>query len=182
MASVLVPVADGSEELELITIVDVLRRGEIDVTIASLTGEPITASRGTRIIPDAALEDVLGEDYDLIVLPGGMPGADHLDNDERVHTLLKRTVAEGRFVGAICAAPKVLAHAGLLEGKRATSYPGFLDDAAPGVSSTGAAVERDGQVITSRGPGTAMDFALTLIEVLRDASTRERVETALVRP
>ena len=181
MPRVLVPIADGSEEMELITIVDVLRRGEVEVTIASLTGEAITASRGTRIIPDAALGDVLDEDFDLVVLPGGLPGADNLDNDERVHTLLKRNVAEGRLVGAICAAPRVLAHAGLLEGKRATSYPGFLDNVAPGVSSTGAAVEWDGNVITSRGPGTAMDFALTLVEVLRDASVRESVETKLVR-
>lgn len=181
MPRVLVPIADGSEEMEMITIVDVLRRGEIEVTIASLTGGPITASRGTRIIPDVALDDVLDEDFDLVVLPGGLPGADHLDNDERVHALLKRNVAEGRHVGAICAAPKVLAHAGLLEGKRATCYPGFLDNAGPGVSSTGAAVEWDGNVITSRGPGTAMDFALTLIEALRDAETRQRVETGLVR-
>lgn len=181
MPSVLVPIADGSEEMEMITIVDVLRRADIDVTIASLSGDPITASRGTRIIPDAALADVLDDTFDLIVLPGGLPGADHLDNDERVHALLKRNVAEGRHVGAICAAPKVLAHAGLLEGKRATSYPGFLNDAAPGVSSTGEAVEWDGNVVTSRGPGTAMDFALTLIEVLRDAAARESVETALVR-
>jgi 4-methyl-5(b-hydroxyethyl)-thiazole monophosphate biosynthesis len=181
MPSVLVPVADGSEEMELITIVDVLRRADIDVTIASLTGEPITASRGTRIIPDAGLDNVLNDDFDLVVLPGGLPGADNLDNDERVHTLLKRNVAEGRYVGAICAAPRVLAHAGLLHGKRATSYPGFLDNIAPEVTSTGEAVEWDGNVVTSRGPGTAMDFALTLIEVLKDASVRETIESGLVR-
>ncbi|MFP6583527.1 MAG: DJ-1 family glyoxalase III [Candidatus Hydrogenedentota bacterium] len=181
MPTVLVPVADGSEEMELITIVDVLRRAEIDVTIASLSGEAITASRGTRIIPDAALADVLDDNFDLVVLPGGLPGADNLDNDPRIHVLLKRNVAEGRLVGAICAAPRVLAHAGLLDGKRATSYPGFLDDIAPEVSSTGEAVEWDGNVVTSRGPGTAMDFALTLIEVLRDASVRETIESGLVR-
>lgn len=181
MPRVLVPIADGSEEMELITIVDILRRAEIDVVVASLTGDPITASRSTRIIPDVALDEVKDFEFDLIVLPGGLPGADHLDNDERVHAILKRNVAEGRYVGAICAAPRVLAHAGLLEGKRVTAYPGFLDNIAPGVSSTGEAVERDGNIITSRGPGTAVDFALTLVEILRDASIRDEVESRLVR-
>lgn len=181
MPRVLVPIADGSEEMELITIVDILRRAEIDVTLASLSGNPIVASRKTRIVPDCALADTLDQDYDLVVLPGGLPGADHLGDDERLRALLQRTSAEGRLVGAICAAPKVLAQAGLLDGKRATCYPGFLDGISDVVCSTGEAVERDGNVITSRGPGTAMDFALALVEILSGGEKRNAVETGLVR-
>lgn len=182
MARVLVPVADGSEELEAVTVIDLLRRAEIDVTVAGLNEGPVTGSRGTRIIPDMSLSQALDEEFDMIVLPGGLPGADHLDNDPRVHDLLQRMNAEGKFVCAICAAPKILAHAGLLDGKQATSYPGFLDDLdRPDVHSTGGAVERDGNIITSRGPGTSMDFALALIEALSGAGKREEVESRLVR-
>lgn len=181
MPSVLLPIADGSEEMEAITIVDILRRGGIDVTIASLSGEMIVASRGTKIVPDAALEDVQFEDFDLVVLPGGTPGTEHLANDSRVKDVLTRTAGAGRIVGAICAAPKVLALAGLLDGKRATSYPGFLDNISDEVASTGEAVERDGNVITSRAAGTAIDFALTLVEVLTDAENRRSVEAGLAR-
>lgn len=182
MAGVLVPIAQGSEELEAVTIIDILRRAGIDVTVAGLGEGPITASRGTKILPDATLDEVLDRDFDMIVLPGGLPGADHLDNDPRIHELLQRLNAAGKFVCAICAAPKVLAHAGLLDGKQATSYPGFLDNLdRPGVRSTGRAVERDGNIITSRGPGTALDFALALIEALSGLEKREEVESRLVR-
>ncbi len=182
MARVLIPIAEGSEELEAVTIIDLLRRADIDVTIAGQNGGPVTGSRGTKIVPDKSLDDALKEDYDMVVLPGGLPGADNLDADTRVHTLLKDMAANDKYVCAICAAPKILANAGLLEGKQATSYPGFLDSVdKPDVKSTGAAVECDGNIITSRGPGTAMDFALTLIEVLEGSGKREEVESRLVR-
>ena len=182
MARVLVPLAQGCEELEAITIIDLLRRADVEVITAGLDDRPVVASRKTTIIPDTTLEDALSQEFDMVVLPGGMPGADHLDNDTRIHTLLKTMTDSGKFVAAICAAPKVLAHAGLLNGKRATSYPGFLDRLGlDGVESTGAAVERDGTLITSRGAGTAMDFALKLIEVLKGAEKRDAVEKALVR-
>jgi protein deglycase len=180
MPSVLLPIADGSEELELVTIIDVLRRAAIEVTVASLTGEMITGSQGTKIVPDTSLEAAQTKAYDLVVLPGGLPGTNHLNNDVRIHAILKSTIEAGKTVGAICAAPKVLATAGLLEGKRATCYPGFLDDFAPEIVSTEEAVEWDGNVVTSRGPGTAMDFALQLIEVLTDVETRNAVEAASV--
>jgi len=182
MARVLLPIAQGSEELEAITIIDLLRRADIHVTIAGLDGGPITGSRGTKIMPDKTLSEALNEEYDMVVLPGGLPGADHLDRDPRIHELLRDMAADEKFVCAICAAPKILANAGLLEGKQATCYPGFLDGLdKPGVRSTGAAVERDGNIITSRGPGTAMDFALTLIEALEGAKKRDDVEARLVR-
>jgi len=115
------------------------------------------------------------------VLPGGMPGAAHLKADPRILRLLKDMAAAGKYTAAICAAPMVLAEAGVLEGRQATSYPGFLDG-LPGVTVSAAAVVRDGKVLTSRGPGTAMDFALALIETLAGADKRQQVEAALVRP
>ncbi len=182
MPRVLVPIAEGSEELEAITVVDLLRRAEIEVVIAGLDEGPVTCSRKTTIVPDTTLDEALTQDFDMVVLPGGLPGADHLDNDERIHELLRRMADSGKFVGAICAAPKVLAHAGLLTGKRATSYPGFLDGLEDqDVASTGGAVECDGKIVTSRGAGTAMDFALAIIEQLVGREKREEVETGLVR-
>jgi len=118
----------------------------------------------------------------MIALPGGLPGSDHFDGDPRIRELLKRTADQGGFVAAICAAPKVLARAGLLNGKRATCYPGVLDRMKfPLVGIKDLPVVVDGQVITGRGPGTAMDFALQLIESLVGKEKRDEVEEGLVR-
>jgi len=179
---VLVPLAQGCEELEAVTIIDLLRRAGIEVISAGLDAENVTASRSVKLVPDTDLESALKDDYDMIVLPGGLPGADNLDNDERLKSVIKKMANDDKYIAAICAAPKVLANAGVLAGKTATSYPGFLD--GPGLSNTtlsDEAVVRDGNVITSRGPGTAMDFALELIEVLSGKETRDIVEAALVR-
>ena len=183
MTRVLVPLAQGCEELEAVTIIDLMRRAGIEVVTAGLDSGPVTASRGVRLIPDAALDDVLDQDFDMIVLPGGLPGADHLDADERIHALLRRLADAGKYTAAICAAPKVLARAGLLEGRDATGYPGIID--AMGLPATRVleeAVVTDGKVVTSRGPGTAMDFALALIEHLLGRAARDAVEGPLVRP
>ncbi len=181
MAGVLVPLAQGCEELEAVTVVDVLRRAGIDVVTAGLDELPVKASRGTVLIPDTTLDEALENEYDMVVLPGGLPGADHLDKDPRIHALLKEMSAAGRYTAAICAAPRVLAHSGLLEGRVATSFPGALDGVS-GVDYSTEAVVEDGTVITSRGPGTAMDFALTLVERLAGKSKRDEVEAALQRP
>jgi 4-methyl-5(b-hydroxyethyl)-thiazole monophosphate biosynthesis len=179
---VLVPLAPGCEELEAVTVVDLLRRAGITVVTAGLERGPVRASRGVVLVPDTDLDAALGQEYDMVVLPGGLPGADHLDRDPRVRALLRKMADSGRFTAAICAAPKVLASAGLLAGKQATAYPGVLDAIVPpGATLRGDAVVADGKVITSRGPGTAMDFALTLIEQLVGRTARERVEAALVR-
>jgi len=122
------------------------------------------------------------QNFDMIVLPGGLPGSDHFDRDPRIRELLKRTAEQGGFVAAICAAPKVLAHAGLLNGKRATCYPGVLNRMKfPLVGVKDLPVVVDGQVITGRGPGAAMDFALQLIESLVGQDKRDEVERELVR-
>jgi 4-methyl-5(b-hydroxyethyl)-thiazole monophosphate biosynthesis len=182
MASVLVPLAQGCEELEAVTVVDLLRRAGIEVITAGLDAQPVRASRGMTLIADMSLDEALQQEFDMIVLPGGLPGADHLRDDPRVIDLLKKMAASDRYTAAICAAPRVLAHAGLLDGKRATSFPGALDvDAVPGIDYQQAPVVMDDKVITSRGPGTAMDFALTLIETLVGKHQRDEVEAGLQR-
>lgn len=182
MTRVLVPLATGSEELEAVTIIDLLRRANITVSIAGLDAGPVTTSRGTTIVPDMVLDDALGQQYDMIVLPGGQPGASHMAEDERVRLLVKEFAAKQRYIAAICAAPKVLALAGLLDGKKATCYPGTLDQQEfPNIQLSQQAVVIDGNIVTSRGPGTAMDFALQLIELLLGKAARDQVEKGLVR-
>lgn len=179
MHKVLVPLAQGCEELEAVTIIDLLRRAQIEVVTAGLDSHAVTASRGTVLVPDTDLDAALKDDYDMVVLPGGLPGADHLDNDQRIRDTLIKMANSNKFTAAICAAPKVLANAGLLNNKKATSYPGILDD-AKNTDVSSDAVVIDGKVITSRGPGTAMDFALTLIESLAGKEKRDEVEKGLV--
>ncbi len=182
MATVLVPLAQGVEELEAVTVIDLLRRAGIEVVTAGLDAGPVKGSRGTVLLPDVALEQALNRDYDMIVLPGGQPGATHLEQDARVVGLIKKMSNEGRYTAAICAAPRVLAGAGVLDGKQATSFPGALDPARwPRIHQENRAVVTDGRIVTSRGPGTAMDFALELIGLLSGKETRDRVEAALQR-
>jgi 4-methyl-5(b-hydroxyethyl)-thiazole monophosphate biosynthesis len=184
MKKVLVPLAQGCEELEAVTIIDLLARAGIQVTTASLDSQKvITAGRGVQLVAQVTLDSVLNESFDMVVLPGGQPGSDYLEQDERILSLLRTTLQAGAMVAAICAAPKVLVTAGVLEGRQATSYPGVIDvHPAPGMSYLNQAVVEDGNIITSKGPGTAMDFTLKLIERLKGLSTRLEVEKALQRP
>jgi len=180
MPRVLVLLAEGFEEIEAVTVVDLLRRAGVEVHTASLDGPGVTGSHGVTVLADKALDAVAADDYEMIVLPGGMPGAMHLKNDPRVISLLRRYAAEGRFTAAICAAPSVLAHAGLLEERAATSFPGFLSaESAPGIRLRDDAVVVDGKVVTSRGAGTAMEFGLALIGLLAGAEARRQVEERL---
>ncbi len=180
MPSVLLPLANGSEDLEAITVLNILRRASIEAISASLDGQPIRGSRGTVIVPDTSLKEALKRDFDMVVLPGGQPGTNNLKADARIIRLIQEMHAKGRYTCAICAAPAILASAGLLDGKRATSFPTCLDD-FPQVSFQSQAVVEDGKIITSRGPGTAMDFALTLVERLSGKTKRDEVEASLVR-
>lgn len=180
MKTVLVPLASGSEELEAVTVLNILRRAGVDAVSASLDGHPIRGSRGTMLIPDTSLDEALKRDFDMVVLPGGQPGTNNLKSDARIIKLLQHMAKNGRYICAICAAPAVMATAGLLDGKHATSFPGALD-AFPKVSRQPQAVVEDGKLITSRGPGTAMDFALTLVERLAGKAKRDEVEAGLVR-
>ena len=180
MKTALVLFAAGSEELEAVTVVNILRRAGVTVTLAGLREGALRGSRGITLQPDTTLDAVLNDDFDMLVLPGGMPGTRHLQADTRVLKLAQDMAKRGRYVTAICAAPMVLATAGLLAGRRATCYPTCLDEFPDVLLQTTAVVE-DGQLITSRGPGTAMDFALTLAERLTGKARRDEVEAGLVR-
>lgn len=183
MPTVLVPLAAGCEELEAVTLIDLLRRAQIEVVVAGLEPGPVRCSRGTVIQPDVTLDDAITREYDMIALPGGQPGARNLERDPRVRELLHRMAAGGKYTAAICAAPKVLAEVGVLDDRRATAFPGTLDPAAyPRIHLEGRAVVTDGKVVTSRGPGTAMDFALALVALLAGEEKRDEVETTLQRP
>ncbi len=183
MPTVLIPLAEGCEELEAVTLIDVLRRAEITVVTASLGPQTITASRGVHLIADTTLENILYDDFDMIILPGGMPGTTHLNNDPHIHAILKRLYQSNKAIAAICAAPLVLATAGILDGKKATCYPNVLNgNDWPQITLCNDPIVIDGNILTSQGPGTAMDFALTIVEYLTNHATRHSVETALVRP
>jgi 4-methyl-5(b-hydroxyethyl)-thiazole monophosphate biosynthesis len=181
---VLVPLAQGCEELEAITITDILARGGVEVITTSLDdNQEIRASRGAVLVAQTTLEAVQDDDFDMIVLPGGLPGADYLKDDPRILQLLRRMHEKGGIVAAICAAPQVLREAGLLDGHKATSYPGVLDQyPAQNMTYLDAPVVEDDNIITSKGPGTAMDFALYLVEKLQGKAVRDEVEAALQRP
>ena len=161
----LVPVADGSEELEAVAIVDVLRRAGANVIIAALEDTVITGSKGVKLMADCLLSECAGETFDLIALPGGMPGAGSLRDSALLIDLLKRQADEGRLYGAICASPVIALHPhGLIRGKRFTCHPNFTQGIGEGLSEEPVVV--DGNLVTSRGAGTAVDFALTLVELL----------------
>jgi 4-methyl-5(b-hydroxyethyl)-thiazole monophosphate biosynthesis len=160
-----------------------LRRADFTVLTASLTDQhQVLGSRGVRIVADVTLEDVMYDDLDVMIFPGGIAGARHLNEDPRFHAILKRLIQSEKAIAAICAAPLVLAHAGLLNGKTITCYPDvLLASDWPEVTFSDDAIVIDGNILTSKGPGTAMDFALVIIEYLSNKTTRDKVEAGLVR-
>ena len=165
---VLVPVADGTEELEAIGIIDVLRRAGAEVIVASVGNIQITASRGTRIVADKLISDCKNEVFDLIALPGGMPGAENLRDCPELIKMLKDQQSHGRLYAAICASPAVvLQHHGLLGKRRTTCHPAFAH-LIENQSSVEFRVVVDENCITSRGAGTAVEFALNLVALLYD--------------
>jgi len=157
--------ADGFEELEAIAPIDLLRRAQLPVCVVGVTGQTVRGSHGLCFGTDSQGQDLDFGDVEAVVLPGGLPGATNLDESPLVARCLAAAKERGAILGAICAAPLVLGHKGLLRGKRATCFPGFEGELL-GAEYTGAPVERDGQVITARGAGVALDFALTLVEAL----------------
>lgn len=178
MATALVLLADGFEEIEAVTIIDVLRRGEVVVTTASLGARRVTGSHQITLEADALLEGVAVENFDALVLPGG-PAAKTLREDARAQAAIQRAAAAGKLVAAVCAAPTALEAAGVLAGKRATAYPGNPLPSARQVEDT---VVEDGNVITSRGPGTTMAFALKLVERLSGAEVAHTTGERLLFP
>ena len=175
---VLVAIAEGIEELEAVTLIDVLRRAEADVTVASVGAKQVTASRGVKLVADAVISDCVGNVYDLIALPGGMPGAEHLRDSSQLTEMLKEQAASGRLYAAICASPAVaLKPHGLLENKKATCYPSLLSELD---NPEQAKVVVDGNCITSQGPGTALEFALKLVELLFGTEKSGEVANAML--
>lgn len=176
MKTVLVPVADGVEDLETVTIIDVLRRAGAQVTVASVQSENLVrAAHGVGLVADRLLTECTKESFDLVVLPGGMPGADHLRDSVPLVELLKRQKDQNKLYAAICASPAVVFKThGLLEGKKATCYPAFAERLGSSVFSDRHVVV-DGNCITSQGPGTAMEFALALVESLFGKTKRDEV-------
>ncbi|MDY2777658.1 MAG: DJ-1 family glyoxalase III [Collinsella sp.] len=173
MASVAVLAADGFETIECLTIVDILRRGGVRATLVSVMGtRDVVSAQQVNVTCDTVLEDIDPDDYDYVVLPGGMPGTTHLRRDERVRSIV-RDFAARKHVAAICAAPSILAELGLLEGRSATCFPGFEADFPEGSFAGGKRVVVDGNIITASAMGQALPFAL---EVLRDIAGDRAVE------
>ena len=177
---VLIPIANGTEEIEAVCIIDVLRRAGAAVTVASVDTLQVTASRGVKLVADRLIADCVNETYDLIALPGGMPGAEHLRDSKDLEKILKRQQCDGRFYAAICASPVVvLQHHSLLGQRRATCHPSFIHQ----LENTDAMETRvvvDGACITSRGPGTAIEFALKLAELLYDEQKAKEIAQHMV--
>ncbi|WP_295716646.1 DJ-1 family glyoxalase III [uncultured Halovibrio sp.] len=182
-ATALVPIANGSEDIESVTIIDVLRRAGVEVTVASVHADAtVTAARETRITADTLITDCSDRTFDLIALPGGMPGARNLGDSAPLVGMLRAQKEAGRLYGAICAAPAVaLEPNGLLEGHAATAHPGFQSKLT-NQSRIGERVVVDGHCITSQGPGTALAFALTLVEHLCGRAKRDEVAAPMVLP
>ncbi len=166
MKHVLVPLADGFEEIEAITVIDVLRRAGVEVAVAGTHSGPIEASRGVRVTADSTLDGIDPGEFDMIVIPGGSKGVEKLKNHPGMLPLLGEFMARGKYVGAICAAPSLLVSAGLICGKQVTSHPSVKSQVASSTLYSDERVVTDGKIVTSRGPGTAMEFALKLVEIL----------------
>lgn len=165
MKKVLIPLAPGFEEIEALAVVDILRRVGIEVVLAGTADNPIEGRNRIKVLADASLDSVKGEDFDMIVLPGGAVGTENLKKDVRVKEIIERLYKKGRFITAICAAPTVLSAIGITEGKTVTSHPTVRAKLQKEKLSDDRVVV-DGNIITSQGPGTAIEFAFKLIEVL----------------
>jgi 4-methyl-5(b-hydroxyethyl)-thiazole monophosphate biosynthesis len=162
---VVVPIASGVEEVEAVTVIDILRRAGVEVTVAGVTPDPIIGRNKIRLMADCPMSKVKAADYDMIVLPGGAEGTMRMQNDAATVRLIKEAAQQGKYVAAICAAPAILARLGLLKGKAATSHPSVQKDLTEATYREDRVVI-DGKIITSRAPGTAMEFAMALVEIL----------------
>ena len=174
MAKALVILAPGFEEIEAITIIDLLRRAEIEVTVSGLIAGNITGSHDITIVPDTDLQSVNHEEYDILILPGGQPGTNNLKANPTVLNWVRERFIDGKKLAAICAAPTVFHAAGIAKNLKLTSYPAEKEVFKESYYLEQPVV-KDGQVITSRGVGTAIPFALRLIEELKDHRTAQQV-------
>lgn len=179
MTRVLVPVADGSEEMEVVIVVDTLRRAKWDVVMAGLREGPITASRGVKIVPDTTMDRVDALSFDVLVIPGGAKGVANLAGDKRVLAAVRAMHSAGKIVAAVCAGPLVLQETGILEGCRATCHPAVADRLTSATRVDEKVVE-DGKIITSQGAGTSFHFALRIIERIEGRAMAEEIARGMV--
>jgi len=174
---VMVPLANGFEEIEALTVVDVLRRAGIQAETIGIVGSVIEGSHGVRVMVDKRVNEIVPDEYDAIILPGGSPGYKNLARSNRLMEILKNFNDKNKLIGAICASPSILAKQGLLDNKKATIYPGNEKLLA---YPRDKPVVVDGNIITSQGPGTAMEFALKIVEVLLDQHAAQNLRRKLV--
>ncbi|XP_021719216.1 protein DJ-1 homolog B-like [Chenopodium quinoa] len=179
---VLVPIANGTEPMEAVITIDVLRRAGAEVTVASVEkGLQVDACHSVKIVADALINDCSQTVFDLISLPGGMPGASTLKDSATLKSMVEKQAADGRLHAAICAAPAVaLGSWGLLKGLKATCYPSFMEQLSSSATAVESRVQQDGTVVTSRGPGTAMEYSVTLVEQLYGKEKAEGVAGPLI--
>lgn len=179
MGKVYLFLANGFEEIEGLTVVDLLRRAEIEISMVSITGsKEVTGSHGIKVEADELFEEVDYKGADLLVLPGGMPGTKNLWAHEGLRNLLIQFNKEDKKLAAICAAPSILGMNGILQGKKATCYPGY-EEKLIGAKVTGNSAEEDGNIITGKGMGTSIDFALQIIQTLKDSETADKIAAAI---
>ena len=176
---ILIPLAPGFEEIEAVTIIDILRRAGLNAVTAAVSENPVKGSHNIKITADITLNE--NEKYSAVVLPGGMPGTTNLKNDKRIISIITSVYNSGGITAAICAAPIVLAEAGLLNGKKFTCYPGFENE-IKNAHFLPEPVVADGNIITSRGAGTAIPFALKLVETLAGSATSDEVKKSIMWP
>lgn len=180
MKKVAVLLADGFEEIEALTAVDILRRGRIYVDTISITDDyMVRGAHGINVQTEDLFEEVDFREFDMLVLPGGMPGTSNLEAHEGVRKLVREYCEAGRYVGAICAAPGILGGMGLLKGRRAACYPS-VEEKLSGAVIAKVPVVQDGQIITSRGMGTAIEFGLKLVEVLTDKAKADEIAESII--
>ncbi len=172
--------ADGCEEIEGLTVVDIVRRAKMEIVTISITGKKeVTSSHNVTFLADALADEVNYDELDGIVLPGGMPGTLNLGANDTVNSVITKFASEGKLVAAICAAPSVLGAAGILNGRHATCHPGF-EEKLTGATTSEEPVVRDGNIITSRGMGTAIPFALEIVRYFADDAAVEQICKGLV--
>lgn len=180
MKQALIFLAEGFEEIEAVTPLDLLRRAGVDAKFVSLTGNlAVTGAHGITYHADMLFAHDIAQQTDMLILPGGMPGAEHLQNHTALGKLLLEFDTAKKFICAICAAPMVLGHLGILKGKKATIYPG-MESRLIGAEAVTDKVCRDGHIITSQAPSTAMLFTLSLIAALEGEETAQRIKDDIV--
>lgn len=174
-------IADGSEEIEAITTVDILRRAGIDVRTVSVNendGNTVLGSHNIKIICDLTVSETETDKLEGVILPGGMPGTLNLEKSDRVKELVRYCADNKLYTFAICAAPSVLGHMGILKGRRATCYPGFEGELI-GAEYVNEPAVRDGKVITSKGPGCTVDFAMMIVEALKGEEVMNKLRDSM---